>query len=79
MKCRFMKIVFEREYPNLGQKIQGFRRESLKSLTQLAFEAGISTPHWNRIENEKVKELPLKTLRAIEYALGVDLEVGIDD
>ena len=78
MQCNSMKVVFEREYPHLGQKIKDLRQVSPKSLTRLAADAGISTPHWNRIENEKVRVLPLKTLKSIEKALGADLGVSFD-
>ena len=78
MKCNFMKVAFEREYPQLGQRIKTLRESSQKSLTQLAADAGISTPHWNRIENEKVRVLPWETLRSIEQALETDLGISFD-
>lgn len=78
MKCDFMKVAFERECPNLGQRIKTLRESSRKSLTQLAADAGISTPHWNRIENEKVRVLPWATLQSIEKALETSLGISID-
>ena len=74
-----MKIVAicGREYPELGQKIRALRKSSSKTLTELAAIAGISTPHWNRVENEKVKELPSETLKGIERALATNF--GIED
>jgi transcriptional regulator with XRE-family HTH domain len=68
-----MKIAFTRELPGLGDKIKELRIASKKELAQLASDAGISVPHWNRIENEKVKTLPEETLKGIEKALGISL------
>lgn len=75
IKLGVMRVLFGKEFPGLGDRIRKLREASPKSLTQLAAEAGISVPHWNRIENEKVRELPLETLRGVEKALGVDLGV----
>lgn len=72
-------LVTAKDVPGLGALIRQHRKASNKSLTQLAADAGISVPHWNRIENEKVLELPLDTLRGIERALGVDLGVNFND
>lgn len=71
-------VTFSREFPGLGKQIKEYRQASNKSLAELAAEAGISVPHWNRIENEKVQELPILTLRGIEKALGVDLGVKFE-
>lgn len=71
--------MFTREIPGLGAKIKQLRIASNRQLSQLAADAGISVPHWNRIENEKVKFLPEETLRGIERALGVSLEVGLGE
>jgi transcriptional regulator with XRE-family HTH domain len=73
-----VKITYTKDFPGLGKQIRDYRRQSNKSLTQLAADAGISVPHWNRIENEKIGELPLATLRGIEKSLGVDLGVHFD-
>ncbi len=74
-----MRIVFGREFPGLGQKIKDLRQKSSKSMTELAAAAGISVPHWNRIEKEKIQELPIDTLRGIEKALETDLGVDIQE
>lgn len=81
MNQALMKVVktSSKDFPGLGQKIKRHRQASSKSLADLASIAGISVPHWNRIENEKVRELPLSTLQGIEQALGVDLGVSFDD
>jgi transcriptional regulator with XRE-family HTH domain len=79
MEPLLMRIVFSREFPELGQRIKELRQQSKKSLAQLAAEAGISVPHWNRIENEKVQDLPIETLRGVEKALEVDLGVNLGD
>ncbi len=77
MKLPVMKVMFTREFPGLGARIKDLRIASSKSLAQLAADAGISVPHWNRIENEKVKVLPEDTLKGIEAALGIDLDVRL--
>ena len=74
-----MKVTFSKDFPGLGKKIRQYRQDSNRPLTELAAEAGISVPHWNRIENEKVLELPSETLEGIEKALGVDLGVKYND
>jgi transcriptional regulator with XRE-family HTH domain len=78
MESVLMRVTFSKEFPDLGKRIKEYRQASNKSLAELAASAGISVPHWNRIENEKVQELPIHTLRGIEKALGVDLEVNFD-
>lgn len=75
MKSVLMRVTFSKDFPGLGERIRKYREASSKSLTALAAEAGISVPHWNRIENEKVLELPIETLRGIEKALGITLGV----
>ncbi len=79
MGSTLMRVTFSKEFPGLGKKIKEHRQASNKSLAELAAAAGISVPHWNRIENEKIRELPLMTLRGIEKALNVDLEVEFGD
>lgn len=74
-----LRIVFSFEAPGIGDRIREYRKNSSRTLAELAAEAGISVPHWNRIENEKVGEVPLGTLRGIEKALGADLGVKFDD
>ena len=78
MESVLMRVSFSKEFPGLGKQIKEYRQASNKSLAELAAEAGISVPHWNRIENEKVQELPILTLRGIEKALGVDLSVKFE-
>lgn len=78
MELVLMRVTFSKEFPGLGKRIKEYRQASNKSLAELAAEAGISVPHWNRIENEKVQELPLLTLRGIEKALDVDLGMNFD-
>lgn len=79
MKTEMMRVSFSKEFPGLGDRIRQFRQASTKPLTQLAADAGISVPHWNRIENEKVADLPIETLRGIEQALNVELGVSFDE
>jgi transcriptional regulator with XRE-family HTH domain len=79
MESALMRVTFSKDFPGLGKRIKEYRQASNKSLAELAAAAGISVPHWNRIENEKIQELPLTTLRGIEKALSVDLGVNFDD
>lgn len=76
MSESLMRVSFEKEFPDLGKKIRTARQESGKTLTELAYAAGISVNHWVRIENEGVKLLPETVLRGIEKALNIDLEVS---
>ncbi|HEY9780895.1 MAG TPA: helix-turn-helix transcriptional regulator [Leptolyngbyaceae cyanobacterium] len=78
MKSVLMRVTFSKDFPGLGERIREYRLSSSKSITQLAADAGISVPHWNRVENEKVRDLPLETLRGIEKALGVNLGVNVN-
>ncbi len=71
-----MRVTFSREFPGLGERIREVRLKVKRPLTQLAADAGISVPHWHRIENEKIGDLPLETLKGIEKALGIDLGVS---
>lgn len=73
-----MRVVFAREFPELPAKIKAARVASKQSLTQLAATAGISVPHWHRIEKDQVKDLPVETLRGIEKALDADFEIEED-
>jgi len=73
-----VKITYTKDVPGLGQRIRDARKASSLSLAQLAAAAGISVPHWSRIENEKVGELPIETLRGIETALRADFGVQTD-
>lgn len=73
-----MRVTFDKEFPKLGKRIKDYRVLSNKSLTELAATAGISVPHWNRVENEKIQQLPIETLRGIEKTFGVDLGVKFD-
>lgn len=78
---RGITIVYTRYkyYPGIGERIKSYRKQSEKTFTELAADAGISVPHWHRIEKEQVKELPIETLRRIEKSLNVDLGVSFDD
>ena len=79
MKQFLVRISYTKDFPGIGGLIRKIRQKSNKPLAQLASEAGISVPHWNRIENEKIGELPLTTLRGIEKALDADLGVSFDE
>lgn len=77
MKSALMRVTFSKDFPGLGGQIKEVRQKIDRPLTQLAADAGISVPHWHRIENEKVQDLPLETLRGIEKSLGVDFGVKV--
>ncbi len=74
-----MKVLYTKEFPGVGSKIKEARKASDKPLTLLCAEAGISSPHWHRIENEKVGEVPIETLKNIEKALNIDLGIDLND
>ncbi|NEQ65384.1 MAG: helix-turn-helix transcriptional regulator [Symploca sp. SIO2D2] len=78
MMIELMKVTYSKKFPGLGEKIREARIKSELQLTRLAADAEISVTHWNRIENEKIKDLPLETLRSIEKALGVDFDVRFE-
>lgn len=70
-----IKVRVEIDVPDLGQRIRDARHESGRSITQLAAEADISVANWYAVEQERIKVLPLTTLRRIEQVLGVDFGV----
>ena len=61
--------------PGLEKKIWEARKLSPYTLQSLCDRAGISVPHWYKIEKGEIKELPEDTLRGIEFALGKRLYV----
>ncbi len=72
-----MKVVktIEVEVSGLGDRIKKARMSDPRSLTQLAAAANMTTANWYRIEGEKFNTLPYETLKNIEKALGIDLDV----
>jgi transcriptional regulator with XRE-family HTH domain len=76
-----MKIrkCIEIEAPGLGAQIKKAREADERSLTQIAFTAGMTAANWYRIEAEETKMLPFETLRKIEQVLGVDFGVKFND
>lgn len=70
-----MKVGWEIDVPDLGQRIRDARHKTGRSITQLAYEADISVANWYAVEQERIKVLPLTTLRRIEQVLGVDFGV----
>lgn len=69
-----MKVGFEIDVPELGQRIREARHSCGRTITQLAAEADISVANWYAIEQERVKVLPINTLQRIEQVLGVKFE-----
>lgn len=69
-----MKVGFEIDVPELGQRIREARHRSSSTITQLAALADISVANWYAIEQERVKVLPINTLKRIEQVLGVKFE-----
>lgn len=72
-----MKVGFEINVPGLGQRIRDARHKTGRTITQLAAEADISVANWYAIEQERVKVLPITTLKRIEQVLGVNFEVEL--
>jgi transcriptional regulator with XRE-family HTH domain len=77
-KVKIRKTI-DYEIPSLGQKIKEARKQSPKSITDLASEAGMSVGNWYRIESEKVDFLPESTLIAIQAVLNIDFGVALND
>ena len=75
---QLMKVGWEIDVPGLGQRIRDARHESGRTITQLAAEADISVANWYAIEQERIKVLPITTLRRIEQVLGIDFGVNVD-
>ena len=75
---QLMKVGWEIDVPGLGQRIRDARYESGRTITQLAAEADISVANWYAIEQERIKVLPITTLRRIEQVLGIDFGVNLD-
>lgn len=71
-----MKVGLEINVPGLGQRIRDARHKTGRTITQLAAEADISVANWYAIEQERVKVLPLTTLRRIEQVLKFDFGVN---
>ncbi len=74
-----MKVGLEINVPDLGQRIRDTRHKSGRTITQLAAEADISVANWYAIEQERVKVLPVTTLRRIEQVLKFDFGVTCND
>ncbi len=70
-----MKVGFEIDYPGLDQRIRDARKNSDRSITQLAADIDISVANWYAIEQGRIKVFPIATLRKIEEVLGVDFGV----
>ncbi len=73
-----MKVGLEINVPDLGQRIRDARHKTGRTITQLAAEADISVANWYAIEQERVKVLPLTTLRRIEQVLKFDFGISCD-
>lgn len=72
-----MKVGLEVDVPELGQRIRDTRHKTGRTITQLAAEADISVANWYAIEQERVKVLPITTLRRIEQVLKFDFGVKL--
>lgn len=64
------------EIPDLETKIKKARKNSPKSVTELAAESGMSVANWYRIEAGRAEFLPETTLRAMEAALNANFDEG---
>jgi len=72
-------IKKEIEVPDLGKRIKKAREASDRSVTSLAKEVGISRNYWYQVEAEAVLSgIAEETLRKIESALNIDLDVRFD-
>lgn len=75
-----MKVTISRtfELEGLGAKIREIRKKHPLSITKLAAAADMGEQNWYRIEQEN-QSVPVKTLRKVEEALGVDLGIDIPE
>jgi len=69
-----MEVLYSVEVPGLGDRIRQARKDDGRQLSLLAALAEISVQSWHRIEGEK-QATPIDTLRRVETALGIDLEL----
>jgi predicted transcriptional regulator len=69
-------VTLKIDAPGLPQRIEQARRADTRSITEICQQAGISRPHWYRIE-KGAYSLPIETLAKIESVLGVKLGVAI--
>lgn len=79
MSSAVMKVGFEVDVPNLGSLIREARHASDKSITKLAAASDISVANWYAIEQERIKVLPVSTLRRIEEVLEIQFDVTLQD
>lgn len=68
-------ITVTRTVEGLGERIYALRKADKRALGMLATEAGMSAENWRRIEKEQ-QTVPFETLKKMEAALGVSLELG---
>lgn len=81
MPITLMKVrkTVDMDVEGLGARIKKARESDPRSLIQICAEIDMTPANWYKIESEETKVLPLKTLRKIENALGVDFGVRFDD
>jgi transcriptional regulator with XRE-family HTH domain len=81
MTVRVRRIIkLEVDVPGLGDRIKQARESSLRPVTHLAREVGISRNYWYQLEAEAVLGgVAEETLRKIEEVLSVDLGVKFDN
>jgi transcriptional regulator with XRE-family HTH domain len=71
-----MKVQAIIKLEGLGDRIRTARKLDRRSLLEICKEINITSAAWYNIENEKVKVLPLETLKKIESVLKVDIGIS---
>ena len=82
MSAALVKITWtqEMEVSGLGKRIEAARRQSKRSVADLAKAAGISRAYWYDLEQERIRQsVPIETIRNVEESLGVDFGVSFDE
>ncbi|NES00249.1 MAG: helix-turn-helix domain-containing protein [Symploca sp. SIO1B1] len=69
-----VKVRLEVDLPNLGARLKKAREESGLDPTSVAANASMSVANLYRIESEKLKALPAKTLLKLCEVLGINME-----
>ncbi|NEO08436.1 helix-turn-helix transcriptional regulator [Moorena sp. SIO3I8] len=75
MEDQALYITYRVPVKGLRQKIKEARLAQKKRVAPLAAEAGINKASWYGIESGAITSITSTTLKSVERALGVNLEV----
>lgn len=74
-----VSVTFDKEFPDLPQRLADARKRCPKAVSQICGEAGISSTFWYQVVRGEAKGISLDTLRALENALETDLGISESD